>query len=125
MRFKAHSHNTTVGYNMKQPQTLSPSQRLRNICDYLEEQKQDSPYSAESWDELMEENEKLRSETKQIVAGAIYDFAAWLTTREEAITLSKNLPAYPAIDALSEFLTMRGLGDYKDLIMVMNWNDRI
>lgn len=42
-----------------------PSKRLRNLCDFLEEQKQNSPYSAKSWDELQAENEKLRQELAQ------------------------------------------------------------
>ena len=39
-----------------------PIKRLRNLCDFLDEQKNDSPYSAESWDELQAENNKLRDD---------------------------------------------------------------
>ena len=41
---------------------LSASKRLHNLCDFLEEQKHDSPYSAESWHELQTENNRLTTE---------------------------------------------------------------
>ena len=41
---------------------LSASKRLHRLCDFLEKQKHDSPYSAESWDELQAENNQLRTE---------------------------------------------------------------
>jgi len=39
---------------------LTASQRLHNLCDFLAHEKEDSPYSAQSWDELQEENNVLR-----------------------------------------------------------------
>ena len=42
---------------------LSASKRLHNLCAFLEEQKKnDSPYSAESWNELQTENNRLTTE---------------------------------------------------------------
>jgi hypothetical protein len=44
-----------------------------------------------------------------IVSGAIYDFAGFLTTRDERITLSATDDAAPAADAVKAFLTLRGV----------------
>ena len=44
-----------------------------------------------------------------IVSGAIYDFAAFLTTRDERITLSATDNAAPAADAVKAFLELRGV----------------
>jgi hypothetical protein len=44
-----------------------------------------------------------------IVSGAIYDFAGYLTTRDERITLSATDDASPAADAVKAFLTLRGV----------------
>jgi len=41
---------------------LSASKRLHKLCDFLDEQKHDSPYSAESWHELQTENNRLTTE---------------------------------------------------------------
>jgi hypothetical protein len=44
-----------------------------------------------------------------IVSGAIYDFAGFLTTRSERITMSASDNAAPAADAVKAFLTLRGV----------------
>ena len=44
-----------------------------------------------------------------IVSGAIFDFAGFLTTRDERITLSATDDATPAADAVKAFLTLRGV----------------
>jgi len=41
---------------------LTASERLHNLCSFLEHEKNDSPYSSESWDELQDENNRLRTE---------------------------------------------------------------
>ena len=41
---------------------LSASNRLHKLCDFLDEQKHDSPYSSESWNELQTENNRLTTE---------------------------------------------------------------
>ncbi|MGL4891647.1 MAG: hypothetical protein ACRC52_12755 [Aeromonas veronii] len=43
------------------------------------------------------------------VAGAIFDFMGWLTTRQEKLVLSSADDAAPAAEAVKEFLTMRGV----------------
>jgi len=45
----------------------NPVKRLHNLCDMLQEQQDESPYSADSWSELEAENERLRVELKQLV----------------------------------------------------------
>jgi len=44
-----------------------------------------------------------------IVAGAIYDFMAWLTTRKEKLILSSADDAAPAACAVRDFLSLRGV----------------
>ncbi len=45
----------------------------------------------------------------QVVAGALFDFAGFLTTRDEPITASARHDATPWVDAIREFASMRGL----------------
>ena len=61
-------------------------------------------------------NNKLRAETEQpeqeehaVIAGALFDFVGWLTTRKERIVLSSTDDASPAVDAIKQFAEMRGL----------------
>lgn len=44
-----------------------------------------------------------------IVAGALFDFMGWLTTRRERLVLSSVDNASPAADAIKDFAEMRGL----------------
>jgi hypothetical protein len=44
-----------------------------------------------------------------IVSGAIFDFAVFLTTRDQRITLSSTDDAVPAAYAVKEFLSLRGV----------------
>lgn len=44
-----------------------------------------------------------------IVAGALFDFMGWLTTRRERLVLSSTDDAAPAADAIKDFANMRGL----------------
>ena len=44
-----------------------------------------------------------------VVAGAIFDFMGWLTTRQEKLVLSSADDVAPAAEAVKEFLTMRGV----------------
>lgn len=58
-----------------------------------------------------------------VVAGAIFDFMGWLTTREERLTLSSSDNASPAADAIKEFLTLRGV-DMTGEPMIFLWPAR-
>jgi len=44
-----------------------------------------------------------------VVIGAIYRFAAWLTQRDESITLGSSHDAAPAADAVKEFIIAENL----------------
>ena len=56
-----------------------------------------------------------------VIAGALFDFMGWLTSRKERIVLSGADEAGPAVDAIRDFAKMRGLslGDAK----VQDWQD--
>ena len=55
-----------------------------------------------------------------VIAGALFDFMGWLTSRKERIVLSSADEASPAVNAIIDFATMRGLSlnDAK----VQDWN---
>ena len=44
-----------------------------------------------------------------VIAGALFDFMGWLTTRKERLVLSSVDNASPAADAIKAFAKMRGL----------------
>jgi hypothetical protein len=43
------------------------------------------------------------------IAGVLFDFMGWLTSREKRLTLSNTDEAGPAVEAITEFAKMRGL----------------
>ena len=55
-----------------------------------------------------------------VIAGALYDFMGWLTSRKERIVLSSADNASPAADAIRDFANMRGLS--LDDAKVLDWN---
>ena len=58
-----------------------------------------------------------------VIAGALFDFMAWLTTRDERLVLSGADEAGPAVDAIRDFAKMRGLS--LDDARVLDWQDAI
>ena len=56
-----------------------------------------------------------------VIAGALFDFMAWLTTRDERLVLSGADEAGPAVDAIRDFAKMRGLS--LDDAKVQDWQD--
>lgn len=54
------------------------------------------------------------------IAGALFDFMGWLTTRKERLVLSSVDNASPAADAIKAFAEMRGLS--LDDARVQDWN---
>ena len=58
-----------------------------------------------------------------VVAGAIFDFMGWLTTRQEKLVLSSADDAAPAAEAVKEFLTMRGVAQDCEP-MIHDWHAR-
>ena len=55
-----------------------------------------------------------------VIAGALFDFMGWLTTRKERIVLSSADEASPAVDAIRDFAKMRGLS--LDDAKVQDWD---
>jgi hypothetical protein len=43
------------------------------------------------------------------IAGVLFDFMGWLTSRKKRLTLSSTDEASPAVEAITEFAKMRGL----------------
>ena len=56
-----------------------------------------------------------------VIAGALFDFMAWLTTRDERLVLSGADEAGPAVEAITAFSKMRGLS--LDDAKVQDWQD--
>ena len=56
-----------------------------------------------------------------VIAGALFDFMGWLTTRDERLVLSDADEASPAVDAIRDFAKMRGLS--LDDAQVQDWQD--
>ena len=61
--------------------------------------------------------------TKEIVAGALYDLMASLTTRDKPVTFGAAIESYPAAQIIRDFLDARGLLDVE--ADVRNWQQRI
>jgi hypothetical protein len=57
----------------------------------------------------------------QVIAGALFDFMGWLTSRNERLVLSSADHAGPAVEVITEFAKMRGLS--LDGARVQNWQD--
>ena len=55
------------------------------------------------------------------IAGALFDFMGWLTTRKERLILSSTDNASPAVESITEFAKMRGLS--LDDARVQDWQN--
>ena len=55
-----------------------------------------------------------------VIAGALFDFMGWLTSRKERLALSCVDDASPAVDAIKDFAKMRGLS--LDDAQVQDWH---
>ena len=66
------------------------------------------------------EIERLREVQQAVIAGALFDFMGWLTTRDERLVLSSADEASPAVDAITDFAKMRGLS--LDDARVQDWH---
>jgi hypothetical protein len=60
---------------------------------------------------------------QNIIAGALFDFMGYLTSRAERIVLSASDDASPAIDAIRDFAKKRGLS--LDDALVREWIDEL
>jgi hypothetical protein len=71
----------------------------------------------------MKERAMSNPTTRQIVGGAIYDFAARLTCRKDPITMGAAHNAAPAAEACDEFLKLRGCAEGEPL--VTSWQEHL
>jgi len=55
-----------------------------------------------------------------VIAGALFDFMGWLTSRKERLVLSSADEASPAVEAIAEFARMRNLS--LDDAKVQDWH---
>jgi len=55
-----------------------------------------------------------------VIAGVLFDFMGWLTSRKKRIVLSSADNASPAVEAITEFAKMRGLS--LDDAKVQDWH---
>jgi len=62
-----------------------------------------------------------RREIDAMIAGALFDFMGWLTSRDQRLTLSSTDDASPAVEAITDFAKMRGLS--LDDARVQDWQD--
>lgn len=62
-------------------------------------------------------------ERHALIAGALFDFLGYLTSRDEALTLSGHHHAMPAVDALSAWAATRGLD--LDVADVERWHEHL
>jgi hypothetical protein len=58
-----------------------------------------------------------------VIAGALFDFMGWLTSRKERLTLSSADNASPAVEAIAAFAKMRGLS--LSTARVEKWHDMV
>lgn len=78
----------------------SASKRLHKLCDFLEKQKNESPYSAESWDELQAENDNLRAEIKKfrgLLLWTLYHHQGGSSTIGQSIRAALNIGEHDKI----------------------------
>jgi hypothetical protein len=59
--------------------------------------------------EAIAELESQEPVAHSVIAGALFDFMGWLTSRKERIVLSSADNASPAVEAITEFSKMRNL----------------
>lgn len=59
--------------------------------------------------------------THAVIAGVLFDFMGWLTSRQERLVLSASDEASPAVKVIEEFAKMRGLS--LDDAKVKDWQD--
>lgn len=64
---------------------------------------------------------KAQHESHAVIAGVLFDFMAWLTSRPKRIMLSSVDDASPAVDAICDFAKLRGLA--LDDAKVQDWQN--
>ena len=70
--------------------------------------------------QLIAELESQEPVANSVIAGVLFDFMGWLTSRKERIVLSSADNASPAVEAITEFAKMRNLS--LDDAKVQDWH---
>ena len=65
-----------------------------------------------------------KEEIATMIAGALFDFGGFLTTRAEAVTVGAAHDAAPVVQLVAAFLESRGL-DPAGAADVEHWQDRL
>ncbi len=74
-----------------------------------------------AWDAYPDISPQPKPISHAVIAGALFDFMGWLTSRKERLVLSSADEASPAVDAIRDFAKMRGLS--LDDAKVQDWQD--
>jgi hypothetical protein len=70
------------------------------------------------------EKEMSQESLDHVVSGVLFDFAGFLTTRKEKLICSSSSNAAPMVEALKEFMNLRGV-DQKCDPMIHDWPMRL
>ncbi len=73
-----------------------------------------------AWDACPDMSSQPKPVSHAIIAGALFDFMGWLTSRKERLVLSSADDASPAVEAITEFAKMRDLS--LDDAKVRDWS---
>ena len=65
--------------------------------------------ASEALRQAIEQAEKQEPVTHAVIAGVLFDFMGWLTSRQKRLVLSSCDDASPAVKVIDEFAKMRGL----------------
>jgi hypothetical protein len=76
-----------------------------------------------AWDAYSDISPEPKPIFHAVIAGALFDFMGWLTSRKERLVLSSADEASPAVDAIRDFAKMRDLS--LDDAKVQDWQDMV
>lgn len=76
-----------------------------------------------AWDAYPDISPQQKPVSHAVIAGALFDFMGWLTSRKKRIVLSSADDVSPAVDAIRDFAKMRGLS--LDDVKVQDWQDMV
>ena len=76
-----------------------------------------------AWDAYPDISPQQKLVSHAVIAGALFDFMGWLTSRKERIVLSGADEAGPAVEAIRDFAKMRDLS--LDDAKVQDWQDMV
>ena len=81
-----------------------------------------TPMAEENWNKALTALRQALAQSEQelvthaVIAGVLFDFMGWLTSRPKRLVLSASDNASPAVKVIEEFAKMRGLSLEKILL---------